>query len=312
MPVAELRNEFSWSKSRDDTFRACPRQYFFQYYGAWGGWSERADARTRTLYILKQLQSRQQWMGAVVHNCVRWVLTTLRKTGHPPAEELALQHLGRRLQVDFQNSGEGLYWEKPKEMCALLEHEYDDLEVADGAWQEVFEKALRCVSAFYQSTVLRDLLDVPRDRWLELEELASFNVDGLKVWVQLDFAHRRDDRIHIFDWKTGKSDTEATRDQLALYVLYAATRWKTDPAHVTAVEFNLNSGELFERTAEPDLLETARQRVRDSAAAMTALLDDPALNLAREERFALTDNEKTCRRCPYRRVCPKWATAEAE
>jgi CRISPR/Cas system-associated exonuclease Cas4 (RecB family) len=310
--VAELRNEFSWSKSRDDTFRTCPRQYYYQYYGAWGGWNERADPRARTLYILKQLQSRQQWLGTTVHNCLRWVLATLRKTGHPPAEELALQNLGRRLQVDFQNSGEGLYWEKPKETCALLEHEYDDLDVPDGAWQEIFEKALRCVSAFYQGPVLRDLLDVPRDQWLELEQLASFKVDDLKVWVQLDFAHQRNDGIRIFDWKTGKADTGGARDQLALYVLYAAQHWQVEPDRVTAVEFNLNNGEFFEHTADAEQLEAVRQRVRASAVGMKALLDDAALNQASEARFALTEDEKTCRRCPFRRVCPKWAPSPAE
>lgn len=307
--MADLRNEFSWSKSRDDMFRTCPRQYYYQYYGAWGGWNDKADARTRTLYVLKQLQSRQQWVGSTVHNCLRWVLATLRKTGQPPVEELALQNLGRRLQVDFQNSGEGLYWEKPRESCALLEHEYDDLDVPDGAWQESFEKALRCVSMFYQSAVLRDLLDVPREQWLELEELASFKVDDTRVWVQLDFAHRKDGQIRIYDWKTGGADTDATRNQLALYVLYAASRWKSEPGQILAMEFNLNSGDLFERTATPDQLDAARQRVQESATAMKALLDDAGLNLASEERFSLTDSEKTCRRCPFRRVCPRWTQA---
>ena len=37
--AAELKNEFSWSNSRDATFRECPRRYYFRYYGSWGGWS---------------------------------------------------------------------------------------------------------------------------------------------------------------------------------------------------------------------------------------------------------------------------------
>ena len=40
--------------------------------------------------------------------------------------------------------------------------------------------------------------------------------------------------------------------------------------------------------------------------AMKALLDDPATNAAREEKFAMTDNERTCRHCNFRRVCPKF------
>jgi hypothetical protein len=31
--MTEIRNEFSWSKSRDEIFQTCPRQYYFNYYG---------------------------------------------------------------------------------------------------------------------------------------------------------------------------------------------------------------------------------------------------------------------------------------
>lgn len=309
--MAELRNEFSWSRSRDDTFRACPRQYYYQYYGAWGGWSEKADARTRTLYVLKQLQTRQQWLGSTVHNCLRWILTALRKDGRAPAEELALQHLARRLQIDFQNSGEGLYWEKPKGTCALLEHEYDDLDVPDGAWEEIFEKALRCVSAFYHSIVFDELAALPPDQWLELEELASFPLKDIKVWVQLDCAHRTAEGARIYDWKTGRSQDAATRDQLALYTIYAATRWTLPPEQIVAVEFNLGEARLVDHQPTAEDREAVKERIVASATAMRGLLDDASANRAHEDRFALAESETPCRQCGYRRVCPRWADRAA-
>ena len=66
--MAELANEFSWSRSRDATFQDCRRKYFYQYYGAWGGWDPGAPPDVRRLYILKQLSSRQQWAGRIVHD----------------------------------------------------------------------------------------------------------------------------------------------------------------------------------------------------------------------------------------------------
>ena len=41
--MAELTNEFSWSRSRDGTFQDCRRRYFYHYYGAWGGWEAAAS-----------------------------------------------------------------------------------------------------------------------------------------------------------------------------------------------------------------------------------------------------------------------------
>src|SRR3989337_885626 len=38
--VADLVNEFSWSRTRDNAFKECRRRYYYQYNGAWGGWEE--------------------------------------------------------------------------------------------------------------------------------------------------------------------------------------------------------------------------------------------------------------------------------
>jgi len=85
---AELKNEFSWSSSRDATFRECPRRYYFRYYGSWGGWSVSADPRTRKLYVLKQLRTRQMWAGAAVHERIKASLRDIRRGGEPmPAED---------------------------------------------------------------------------------------------------------------------------------------------------------------------------------------------------------------------------------
>ena len=56
--MAEIRNEFSWSKSRDEVFMTCPRQYYFNYYGYWGGWKATAPQRTWQVYMLKNLKNR--------------------------------------------------------------------------------------------------------------------------------------------------------------------------------------------------------------------------------------------------------------
>src|SRR2546427_6218994 len=69
-PMGDLANEFSWSRSRDNTFQECRRRYFYHSYGAWGGWDAGAPEDVRRLYILKQLASRQQWAGRVVHDAI--------------------------------------------------------------------------------------------------------------------------------------------------------------------------------------------------------------------------------------------------
>ena len=49
--MADLANEFSWSRSRDSTFQDCRRKYFYHYYGSWGGWEAGATPEVRRLYV---------------------------------------------------------------------------------------------------------------------------------------------------------------------------------------------------------------------------------------------------------------------
>ena len=303
--MAELKNEFSWSHSREASFRRCPRQYFFTYYGAWGGWDKRSDPRTRTLYVLKQLVRRAAWTGQVVHKCLHWILDTLRKTGAPPPEEDALRNTLRRMNKDYQESGEGLYWEDPKGVCALYDHEYEE-DVTDEQWEQTMQRAAHCVSAFYVSPHFAAFAGDSSSNWISLEQLASFQVDGTKVYVQPDFARRVATGIEIYDWKTGKANKPATKEQLAVYALYAETAWKLSAEDTTSIEFNLSTGETFSTRTTREDTDAALSSIRTSIASMKSLLDDPATNRATEERFAMTDDESICRTCNFKRLCPKF------
>ena len=77
--MAEFKNEFSWSKTRDEVFRTCPRQYWFAYYGYWNGWREDAPERDHQIYLLKNLKNRHAWAGEKVHECIERSLSNLRR-----------------------------------------------------------------------------------------------------------------------------------------------------------------------------------------------------------------------------------------
>ncbi len=86
--MSTLVNEFSWSKSRNELFRKCLRQYYFQYYGSWGGWEIDAEPRIRRIYVLKQLQNRHIWAGNKVHDCIKRALRNMRRGIRPKARDL--------------------------------------------------------------------------------------------------------------------------------------------------------------------------------------------------------------------------------
>lgn len=298
-----LVNQFSWSKSREGTFSECKRRYWFQYYGSWGGWDAPAETRVRDIYILKQLTSRFAWVGTVVHSAIERSLKNHRASPKPLAVDVdgIVQITLQQMRADFKWSREGRYRQKPKS-CALFEHEYR-VALPDAEWKKAAETVERCLRTFYGSEAYRSLIAVPREDWLEIEDLSFFDLDEVKIIVVLDFSFRLGDEVVIYDWKTGASDDRDNRIQLACYTVYAGRRWGAPPGKVRAIEYNLNRSEIIEYRMTAEDIDRTVDFIRGSAADMKRLLRDPERNLAVEEDFPRVNDANICRRCSFFRVC---------
>jgi len=304
-----LRNEFSWSLSRDRVLRECARKYWFTHYGMWGGWDRHADPRTREIYVLKNLKSRQMWAGTVVHDAIGRSIRLLRNGQEVlPAEEIIRITLAR-MRADWAASRLGTNREDPKRTPGLLEHEYE-LPVSGAQWRDAADRVAVCLRNFYASPFFDRLKALPPGRWLEAEDLRSFDLpldDGaVRVWVQMDAAFRDEDGgIVIADWKTGRSRDSADdhRAQLTCYALYALRAFGVPVERVRLVEFNLLANEIIHHRVSAMDIEAARAFIQGSVRDMRTLLVDPDENLALEEDFARTADPAPCRRCPFLRVC---------
>jgi ATP-dependent exoDNAse (exonuclease V) beta subunit len=82
---------------------------------------------------------------------------------------------------------------------------------------------MRSLRNFFQSPVLQEALAVGRANWLTIEDLVSFEVGSVPVFLRMDLAFRdREGRVVIVDWKTGRGEGRFNEIQLAGYALYAA------------------------------------------------------------------------------------------
>ncbi len=303
--MADLQNDFTWSKSRHERFRECRRAYWYTYYGSWGGWEAPAGSAARELYVLKKLSSRWQWAGSLVHEALKTALQRARRGGglRPLDEVLARTH--ERARAQWSSSREKSYWRESSPSYGLLEHEYADPvpgEEWKRLWEEVVEGSLR---GFYGSEVFDRIRQVPPAKWLTVDELDSWVFEGTKIWVALDFAYAEPDgRVVLLDWKTGK-ERGVDHVQLGIYALYAREKWRVEPGQVTGslVYLGAEGAPCVDVAADPAALDACRAEIRASVAAMKELLDDPAGNRGREERFPRLEQPDACRRCPFRRPC---------
>ena len=302
-----LKNQFSWSQSRDNMFRECLRKYYFQYYGYWEGWNPDAETRCRQIYILKNLQSRHMWAGSHVHKHIEYILQNL-KAGLPgPSEETVIEKTLQEMRLDFKASRSGAYRASPKKVCGLFEHEYA-LDVSDQAWKATADHVAQCIHTFYQTPIFKRIKEVDPLNWLEIEKLATFHIDELNVFVQLDFGFKQDDQLIICDWKTGRSNqVEQITLQMGCYTLYAMERWNITPENIIPIEVNLAEANETEHLQTEDSVDAIRDYIRESADEMLFPLEDPVHNVAREETFDVAETDAPCKRCNFLKVCPKWA-----
>lgn len=301
-PKMTLKNEFSWSKSRDELFRECPRKYYYAKYGFWGGWEWDADERTRKLYVLRNLKSRHMWVGEKLHQEIERILGDTR-SGKKPTIDVSVERVRTIMRREFQDSKNRLYWKNPKRFPGLYEHEYE-VDLSDEKWRGLFEGARECVINFIESEEFAMIRSVQVDKWLPIEEFLSMDVDRIKVFVKIDFAYRFNNLLRVVDWKTGESKDADSTVQMRCYCLFAKEKWHEDERHVESREVNIRTGETrtnrIESKAELDWIS---HYIKNSANVMLDLLDDRDRNVARMEKFQRTKDENNCKWCNFRKVC---------
>jgi hypothetical protein len=292
-------HEFSWSVSRHDTFSSCSRKYFYSYY---------LSQDDPEVHRLKKLSALPLWAGSVVHEIIEDFLKT-RDTLPSETEQQAIVHAAvhERLLGDWRDS------EAASLRFRLAEHEYRTPVDAEDKKIEV-GTVMRSLRNFFKSPVLQEALSVGRSQWLTVEDLVSFEVGGVPVFLRMDMAFRdRAGRVVIVDWKTGRGEGRFSEVQLAGYALYAARQgWVSRPEEIQTELAYLAIPRYVRRDVDARKLDHARAFIEKSASRMKALLLDPLLNTGRLEDFPMIDRPQTCRRCNFRRLCFPPATAVQE
>ncbi len=302
MPVvAELANEFSWSRSRDHTFQECRRKYYYHYYGAWGGWEADAPAEVRRLYVLKQLASRQQWAGRVVHDAIELALHGLREGRRVPVEAFIADVI-ERMRAEWRSSRAGRYRDNPRTL-GLFEHEYQ-VDLRPEAWQALRENVATCLRNFFQLPLLARIQGTSPEHWSIEHWSRVFDFEGTPVWVAPDFGFWTEEgRLGLVDWKTGAGNGDSAAFQLGCYALYAHELLGVKPAQVDLYEVNLREPQVITHRWDEDRLDAVREQLRLSIRAMKAYLADPAANVASLTDFERTEDLRICRWCNFRAVC---------
>jgi hypothetical protein len=286
-------HEFSWSVSRHDTFSSCRRRYFYSYY---------VSQDDPEVQRLKKLSALPLWAGSVVHETIEGFLKTHDTLPSETEQEAIIRAAIHGEMLDnWQKSMAGPA--SPEEF-RLFEHEYD-VPVEQEDKKIVVGIVMRSLRNFFRSGLLKEVLAVGRAQWLTVEDLVSFDVAGVPVFLRMDLAFRdKNGRVVIVDWKTGRAEGRFSEVQLAGYALYAARQgWVQAPDELQTELAYLALDKYVRRQVDARTLAHAQAFIEKSASNMRNLLVDVALNQGRLEDFVMVDRPQLCRRCNFRRLC---------
>jgi len=299
--------EWSWSHSRGQLFRECPRRYYYHYYASHNGWLKDASEQRKVAYRLKQMTNLFLHFGDAVHQVAdmhvrQWMSKGRRFT----YEELQERVRNMMNQAVLESRDVPQWWEAPKKRKMFVEQYYNG-QLPKQLVGIIKERMTVCLNNLLTSQSLHDMTHDPTVEILEMEQLNTVLIGGNKVYVKLDVLYRcrenEEPRYVIVDWKTGQEDASID-DQLCLYAYYLNRHLGIPLEQIEIRTEYLLTGECKRTFVIEEQLAEVEQRILASVREMKGVLADPLTNEPLPEAsFGGPQDEKSCRFCNYRQVC---------
>lgn len=294
-------SSLSWSFTRKGRFDTCARRYFYDRF--WG-----QDPKIRwKLFEMKNITTLAKLRGGIVHEVISRALRSIR-LGLEVDLETAKQSVHEIIREKYMESQKRLWHidnrppgRKASGITNLHEHYYNLPDIGDRA-REARQVAWTCIENLLSSDIWKQIAASDPKQWMEIDEegFPSFDLDGIRVFAKIDFAHSNGNRT-VIDWKTGSPGTE-NRRQLTLYSLYSQAKWEWPPEETDLAAVYLYpkfTVDLFRPSI--DDVDAIKAEVKESFEELLAL--EPAYGLADEEAFPTTDDKRKCEWCRFRKMC---------
>lgn len=294
----------SWSPSKINTARQCPRRLYYQYYGS-KKFRAKNDPYKEGLQFFTGFSNKSLVAGEIIHAVIA---NYFRKAkAHEVWELDRLVSFAFRILQDTVKytkavkDGEPLIIEYPPSI--LKEIYYDTVnerELIDEMKVRI-EVSLRNFSTSENFEHLRKggrLINSLVEQSGKFELVPGVRIDGV-----IDLAFPDKDGYLIADWKTGSIDEEDTSLQLLTYALWATKKYQTKDS------ISIEKAYLFEDKVEKleyseVHLERARVRIIQDAEILRELHEFGLEG--NYQAFAKCDKPKVCMLCPFEELCKNY------
>jgi len=291
----------NWSYSKMQTFRECPRKFYYQYYGSKKR-NAKAEPLKERLIELSKLSNKYMVQGNLIHQLVSiyfrqakkgevWDLNRLTNFGLMIIEEI----------IAYNNAVKTGIAETPKFPKPILKELYYSTVPDNDIKDESIDTVQKCLNNFFGSDNYAHLRYGGTRPSSKIEGDCSFLLnDAISVDGKVDIAFLHQRQLIIADWKTGKKEIEDTSLQLLVYALWARqlTEWSFDSIEIQKAYL---ATDVLEKLAFSELhLERAKARIMQDGE-MLKEMDEFGKDSVKE---AFTMHRgKNCKLCPFEEIC---------
>jgi hypothetical protein len=314
--MAELKNTFCWSFSQAKEFAACPRRYYWQRYGSWGGWEDLAPKGVRLAYRLKQMKNRFALAGTAVDLAVKRALEKI-KAGEEATFEESLEEASEYLRGIWIQHQEGRWQSNPKRYGCIKELYYNEFSPNDpearAAWAGFIKERVEvCLGNFYGMILPRLRKYLANGTLVPLGDPESggpesFTIGGIKIFALPDSVIQSEDKFFIIDWKTGRGQ-QFYAHQVEVYGIWAQVKHGVPPDMIELALVYLPDGTWqnvrYDEETARQTFDFIRESVRDISDKLKGgdlSLNEP-LNM---ENFEQTDRLELCAHCNFMELCQR-------
>ena len=278
-----------WSVSRYDKFSMCKRMYFYDYYAKFD-----TEYTVDRINFLKKLTSLPLETGNIVHDSIKILLERLLKSVQPIDKKKFLEVVRKRSEENC----------KAKVFSEIYHNELERVDMA-----QFYKNAENMLESFLCSNKYRWITDKAvsnRENWvIEPPGYGETRISEMKAYCKVDFLFPVEGKIHILDWKTGKSDEKKHKKQLLGYSTWACYHFNAAASDIipTAVYLNPSYSELVASFNESDISDFV-SLVKKETEEMYEFCADFEKNIPKQKSgFPKTENTRVCQFCNYRTLC---------
>lgn len=298
--MASMPSRVTWSHTRAETYRNCPRRYFYAYVSAPRGRAPDSAAPDRAAFVLSRLTSLDLALGATVHVRARELaVSALRRTPPGSFDEL-LGRSRQELNALWVNGRDTqAFIDDPTGRVGFEENFYERSPGPDRLGR-LREKLGRCIASLREHPVWDLIRSAPRGAVRVIDRPVRWDSGGAMLWAAPDLVVALPgERPLILDWKTGREHPGAVLRQLRTYAWCASSALKVARSDEGSVGCAVFLDRSEERRIElgPEDLESVRRGAAADLQAFTDLAEAPP------SAFPLATVRASCPFCPYWVLC---------